>query len=420
MSSITVSQLNNQVKTLLETTFLSVNIYGEISNLTNHRSGHSYFVLKDEFSYIKCVLFKGNKAYIKMALEEGQKVQIKGAMTVYSPRGEYQIICKSIEHYGKGDLYIEYEALKKELQAKGFFDPSTKKPLPKFINEMVIITSASGAVIEDIKNVAAKRWPLVKIKLIDTLVQGAKASKEIAEAIQHAHLHTPDVIVLARGGGSIEDLWGFNERIVAEAIFDATIPIVSAIGHESDFLISDFVADKRAPTPSAAMEILLPDKDEYGQYLDDLRGQTQQYTANILAMKQEQMDNVRRYSKGFIIQNQFDNIAYNIKELATSFKYQLSHIIHNKKQSIPNIEHLYRQIIGNKITQYEQTLKQYELLFSEHNPQKAPSKGKAKILKNETITTLKNIRINDVFSLEDTDCIIDAKAIDKKEINTYE
>ena len=413
MPTITVTDLNNQIKTCLETTFLLIDIHGEVSNLTHHRSGHSYFHLKDEFAYIRCVLYKGNKSLVKLHLEEGQKVHIKGAVTVYSPRGEYQVVCKAIELYGTGDLYIEYERLKKELSSKGYFAKERKKPLPQFVDHIVVITSASGAVIEDIKRVATKRWALSKITLIDTIVQGVKASSHIINALQQAHDLTPDVIILARGGGSIEDLWCFNDRSLADVIYNATVPIISAIGHESDFLISDFVADVRAPTPSAAMELLLPDVNEYAQYLDDLHSRFTQIMQSILHHKQEQIDHIRRYTKSHIVSNQFDSVSDRISELKVALTAQMRHIIQHKQDSIPNLAHLYQQMVSNKLRGYQQKTDQLKALLEQHNPQQPPTKGKAKILKNNHLIALKDINIDDVFSLQDQECQLQAKALSK-------
>lgn len=413
MKSVTISNLNNQIKALLDTTFMSIYVNGEISNLVNHRSGHSYFSVKDEYSSIRCVLFKGNKSRINIDLQDGQKIEIKGALTVYSPRGEYQIICSNIQLFGKGDLYQEYEALKKELLANGYFDEKHKKPISRFIDHIVVITSKSGAVIQDIYNVAKKRWPLINLQLIDTLVQGTQAPFAISEAIKKAHSYNPDVILLARGGGSIEDLWAFNDKMVALAIFEATIPIVSAIGHESDYLISDLVADKRAPTPSAAMEILLVDQNEHIQYIDDLKSQLLSSIKNTVKYKQQQINQLRSHTKSFIIKNQFDHINTTIKDMKRAFKKRLEYILYQREQDIPNINHLYKNIINTKITQLKQRIDTYKKLLEQYNPQKIPSKGKAKILKNNILISLDDIKINDVFSLQDKDCLLDAKAISK-------
>jgi len=413
MKSSTVTSLNNQVKACLETTFVSVFINGEISNLTNHKSGHSYFVIKDEYSCIKCVLFKGNKHKIKIDLENGSQVEIKGALTVYSPRGEYQIICSDISLFGQGNLYQEYEILKKELLDKGYFDKSRKKPINRFLNHIVIITSESGAVIKDIFNVSQKRWPLIKLQTIDTIVQGAKAPSLIAKSIKKAHTYNPDVILLARGGGSIEDLWAFNSKEVAQAIFEATIPIVSAIGHESDFLISDLVADVRAPTPSAAMEILLVDMNEQIQYIDDLKSQIQENTNKIFQYKQKQVLQLKENTKSFVIRNQFGHIYQDIIDTKNTFTQNIEYILQKKAKDIPNMNYLYSNIISTKINNIQQDITNHRNLLEQHNPEKIPNKGKAKILKNDNQVALKDIKINDIFSLRDKDFLLDAKAIKK-------
>ncbi|NCB55251.1 MAG: exodeoxyribonuclease VII large subunit, partial [Epsilonproteobacteria bacterium] len=264
-----VSSLNNQIKSLLEATFLHVSVEGEISRATYHSSGHLYFTLKDADSAIACVMFKGNAKALKFQLEEGMAVIVHGALSVFSPRGTYQINCLSMEPAGSGALAKAYEQLKAKLSAKGYFDAERKKRLPKFVERVALVTSATGAALQDMLKVAQKRWPLVNITLLDTLVQGENAKLSIAENIAKADRLNVDVIIIARGGGSIEDLWAFNEEIVADAIFTCQTPIVSAVGHEIDYVISDFVADVRAPTPSAAMEMLLPDQIEMLQRLDD-------------------------------------------------------------------------------------------------------------------------------------------------------
>lgn len=267
---ISVSTLNNQIKSLLETTFIGVYVEGEISNLTYHNSGHIYFSIKDESSTISCVMFRGNAQYLKFRLEVGQKITVSGSITAYIPRGNYQLMCSKIEPSGKGSLALAFEQLKEKLQKEGLFDISLKKRLPKYPKKIVIVTSPTGAAIEDMKKVATNRWPLCKLILIPTLVQGEGAKFDIVDSIKKADSLSPDLIIVGRGGGSIEDLWAFNEEIVARAIFETTTPIISAVGHESDFLISDFVADVRAATPSNAIEIALPDKNEHFIYLDNL------------------------------------------------------------------------------------------------------------------------------------------------------
>jgi exodeoxyribonuclease VII large subunit len=271
-SPLSVSALNEQIKALLETTLANVYVEGEISNLTYHNSGHMYFSIKDEKSTISCVMFRGNAQYLKFRLEVGSKVVISANVTVYVPRGNYQLICSKIEPSGIGALALAYEQLKTKLQIKGYFDSSLKKQLPKFPKIIYVATSNTGAAIEDMKKVLAHRYPLAKMVLIPTLVQGDGAKESIVNAIKKADRLTTydDILIVGRGGGSIEDLWSFNEECVADAIYEANIPIISAVGHESDFVISDFVADIRASTPSNAIEISTPDINELRQYCDSL------------------------------------------------------------------------------------------------------------------------------------------------------
>ena len=209
--AISVTTLNVQIKSLLETTFIQVYVEGEISNITFHSSGHIYFSIKDENSTLSCVMFKGNTKYLKFQLENGQKVVINGNITVYAPRGNYQLLCNKIEPAGQGALAFAFEQLKNKLEAKGYFDGNYKQPLPKYPKRIALVTSATGAAIEDMKKVASHRWPLVELILIPTLVQGEAASADIVKSIKYADSLHCDIMVVGRGGGSIEDLWSFNE-----------------------------------------------------------------------------------------------------------------------------------------------------------------------------------------------------------------
>ena len=292
-SPINVSTLNLQIKSLLETTFSFVYVEGEISNLTYHNSGHIYFSIKDEKSTISCVMFKGNTRYLKFRLEVGQKVVISGSLTVYAPRGNYQLLATKIEPSGVGALALAYEQLKKKLQEKGYFDPSRKKVLPKYPKKIAIVTSATGAAIEDMKKVATKRWPMVELLLVPALVQGDNAALDIAEAIRKADTLNADVMIVGRGGGSIEDLWAFNEEVVADTIYNTQTPIISAVGHESDFVISDFVSDVRAATPSNAMEIALPDCNELRMYMDNLSDEYNRAFSIVLNNKEQHLRHLK-------------------------------------------------------------------------------------------------------------------------------
>lgn len=275
MRALAVSELNVQIKSILESTFMDICVQGEISSVKIHTSGHIYLTLKDEDSSVRCVMFKGNARTLKIKLEVGQNVIIIGSLSVYAPKGEYQILCKSITFAGLGELSRAYEALKNKLSAKGYFESTHKKPLPRFPKRIALLTSATGAAKEDMLKVARKRWENIHITLFNTLVQGEGAKDSIVANLQKADgffgsKEGFDAIILARGGGSMEDMWAFNEECVADAIYSARTPIISAVGHEVDVFISDFVADVRAPTPSAAMEILLPDKNEYLRTIDEM------------------------------------------------------------------------------------------------------------------------------------------------------
>ena len=259
-----VTELTRTIKGLLETEFETVWVEGEISNLRVAASKHAYFVLKDEKSQIRCVLFKGYQAGLKYQPEDGDHVHLFGRLTVYDSRGEYQIVVEVLEPVGLGALQKAFEQLKKKLAAEGLFDEERKKPIPEFPWKVGVITSPTGAAVRDILNVIRRRNPKVSVLINPVKVQGDGSAEEIAEAIDEMNrVKDVDVLIVGRGGGSIEDLWAFNEEIVARAIAASDIPVVSAVGHEIDFTIADFVADLRAPTPSAAAELVVPVLDEF-------------------------------------------------------------------------------------------------------------------------------------------------------------
>jgi exodeoxyribonuclease VII large subunit len=266
---LTVSALNEKIKSLLEATFMHIRLEGEIASVTYHSSGHIYFSVKDDRSTLRCVMWRSNAARLKFRLEKGAHIVIDGSIGVYTPRGEYQMIAVAVEPYGRGALAVAFEQLKKRLEEKGYFAAERKKPLPQYPQRIALVTAVGGAALQDMLKVARRRWPLTELIIVDTLVQGEGAAESIARAIAYADTLGADIIVTGRGGGSAEDLWAFNEEPVAEAIFHAQTPVVSAVGHEVDTLISDFVADLRAPTPSAAMEMILPDQNELLRTLDE-------------------------------------------------------------------------------------------------------------------------------------------------------
>ena len=257
---LTVTQINKYIKYKLDTdeNLSLVFIRGEISNFKNHSSGHLYFTIKDENSRILAVMFKNNALRLNFKPQDGSKVLITGKISVYEASGSYQVYVDEMMEDGIGNLYLEYEKLKKALSEKGYFDESHKKPIPKYPNKIGIITAATGAAIRDIITTIKRRYKNVELILFPSLVQGEGAKEDIVKNINLANSYDLDLIILGRGGGSIEDLWAFNEEIVADAIYNSNIPIISAVGHEIDFTISDFVADLRAATPTAAAELAVP------------------------------------------------------------------------------------------------------------------------------------------------------------------
>lgn len=263
----TVRELTAQIRGLLENRFLLVWVEGEIFQLKNHTSGHLFFSLKDEEALLKAIMFREQARELGFPLREGLKVLCFGRISVYPPRGEYRLIVRRIEPRGLGALQVAFEALKQELAARGYFDAARKRSLPAYPERIGVVTSLSGAAIQDFLRVARERWP-AEILIYPVRVQGEGAAEEIAQAIRYLNrLRDLDLIVITRGGGSLEDLWAFNERVVAEAVFHSGIPVVSAVGHEVDYTICDFVADLRAPTPTAAAQQIFPDRK---QLMNDL------------------------------------------------------------------------------------------------------------------------------------------------------
>ena len=268
---LTITQINEYIRAMMDSDILlaGLAVRGEISNYKMYPSGHHYFTLKDEGGALKCVMFKGNAMRLRFRPENGMKVIALGKISVYPRDGAYQMYCTNLVVDGVGDLHAAFEQLKAKLAAQGLFAQEHKKPLPQYPQTIGIITSSAGAAVHDMLRILKKRYPLVKVKLLPVRVQGAEAPGEIAAAIQYAnHFRLADLLIVGRGGGSIEDLWAFNDERVAYAIYHSEIPVISAVGHELDVTISDFVADLRAATPSNAAELAVPDQDNLRQTLD--------------------------------------------------------------------------------------------------------------------------------------------------------
>jgi exodeoxyribonuclease VII large subunit len=272
---LSVREVTTHVKRLLDSSDLlqDVSVRGEVSNYKRHTSGHLYFSLKDEESQLSCVMFRGAASHLRFEPEDGMMVVASGSISVYERAGRYQLYVKHMQPEGRGDLYLAFERLKAKLEAEGLFDPARKRPLPRFPRKIAVLTSATGAAIRDITTILARRFPPATQVHIPTTVQGEQGAESIIESLRIANdlIEGVDVIILGRGGGSIEDLWCFNEESVARAIRASRVPVVSAVGHETDFTIADFVADVRAPTPSAAAELTVPDRAELLSLTDGLR-----------------------------------------------------------------------------------------------------------------------------------------------------
>ncbi len=268
--TLTVTELVHQIKDVVErdATLRDVWVRGEISNFTQSAAGHLYFTLKDREAGIKCVMWRTDAARVLHAPTSGDAVEARGHISLYETRGDLQLYVNEIKFTGTGALWQEFERLRRQLDAEGLFAPEHKRPLPKFPRTIGVVTSRDGAVLRDIRNVLRRRYPLVELLLAPTLVQGERAPEQIIRAIQTINRYPIDLLIVARGGGSIEDLWAFNDERVAHAIYHSRVPVISAIGHETDFTIADFVADLRAPTPSAAAELAVPQAQDLRDALD--------------------------------------------------------------------------------------------------------------------------------------------------------
>lgn len=296
--ALTVTQLNEFVKRVIDTTPQLTDVYvkGEISNFKNHYStGHYYFTLKDEGGQLKSVMFRSSAAKMRFIPEDGMKVTAHGRISSFVRDGTYQLYCDSMEPDGVGALYVAYEQLKRKLEAEGLFDPSRKRPLPKIPTRVGIITSATGAAIRDMINVCGRRFPYAKLVLFPTLVQGPDAPPQLIAGMKYFNSSkSVDVIIIGRGGGSIEDLWAFNDEGLARAVAASEIPVISAVGHETDFTICDFVADRRAPTPSAAAELAVPDTAELKRKILNIVTREADVIRSMLKIKRDRLDSLSK------------------------------------------------------------------------------------------------------------------------------
>jgi exodeoxyribonuclease VII large subunit len=332
-STLSVSQLNRQAKRLLESHFDFVWVEGELSNLATPASGHWYFTLKDDRSQVRCAMFRNSNQRVAARPRNGDQLRIRARVSLYEGRGDFQLIAEHMEPAGAGALQLAFEQLKQRLQAEGLFSDERKQALPALPSHIAVITSPSGAAIRDILSVFRRRFPSIRLSIIGVPVQGAEAAPAIVSALRSANInhqsgkHCFDALLLSRGGGSIEDLWAFNEEAVARAIADSQLPVISAVGHEIDFTIADFVADIRAPTPSAAAELLSPDREELLQDLRRLESSLLRIMRGQLAQASDRVSNLRRHVRhpGERLQEQAQRLDEYEQRLRRGLRRQLQH-----------------------------------------------------------------------------------------------
>ena len=415
MHTLSVSALNEQIKGVLEESFNRVLVEGELSRITFHNSGHIYFTLKDSSSAISCVMFRGNASKLKFRLEEGMKVVLDGAITLYKPRGSYQINCFSIQPSGQGALALAYEQLKQKLSKQNYFNPEIKKQLPKFPKKIALITSATGAALQDMLRVANSRYRVLEIDIYDVLVQGDEAKYDISNAIINADRKNYDVIVVGRGGGSIEDLWAFNEEIVADAIFNANTPVVSAVGHEIDWVISDFVADVRAATPSAAMQICLPDTNELYQYLDTIQTQLTQGISQKVYNKNQELVHLQNSFSQHSVEKKLTQKLQEVKQFKEVYSQSISFKLQNYSKDIEHIKVRFPHAIDSVINVAQNQVLNLQKMLESNNPKLKSKSGFAQISKDKKVIDISQLNVDDSFELQSDEVYLNA-VVTKKEV----
>ena len=391
-NNFSVSQINSYLKKKfnMDPKLKNIQVKGELSNYKSYANGHDYFTLKDENSQIKGVLYKGRKRNLEFEPKNGMKVIIKGSIEVYEKNGYYQLKANTIKKDGIGDLYIAFEKLKKKLQSEGLFDKEHKKEIPKYPKRIGVITAKTGAAIKDIITTINRRYPQCEIYVFSTLVQGDFAAPQIVSQLKKSQKYDLDTIIIVRGGGSIEDLWPFNEEIVAREIFDCKIPIISAVGHETDFTISDFAADLRAPTPTAAAELAVPQTDELNNRIYQISKRLTKIMENMLSNNKERLDNICKKQiiknpesiydiKQMHLDQLINNLDHSSKDIITKNKSKLQLLENNAVLKNP------KNIYENKKTHLNNLIK--NLNYSSKNII-TENKNKLEIIKSSKI--LKN------------------------------
>ena len=412
---ITVSQLTRYIKYKIDNDvhLNEVFLKGEISNFKAHTRGHFYFTLKDEGSRINAVMFASSAKTIKFMPQDGMKVLVTGKISVFEANGGYQIYVNDMLEDGVGNLYIAFEQLKKKLEEEGLFDQSIKKTIPKIPQRVGVVTAPTGAAIKDIISTIKRRWPLTEIILFPSLVQGEEAAKDIVKQIKLSENYNLDTLIVGRGGGSIEDLWPFNEEIVARAIYECKTPVISAVGHEIDFTISDFVADLRAPTPTGAAELAVPAISDITNYLSQLKIRTNKSIQAKLTINKQKLSEI---TSRYIFTNPIS--IYQTKEmlfdsLLDRLKYATTNLVAIKEKKYIEIKNSYilknpYQILDKKANKYLQIISKLETLSPLLTLKRGYTMTK---LNNKVITSIKNIHKGDKLEIEFSDGSINTEVL---------
>jgi len=413
---MSVSSLNTKIKSLLEATFMHTMVEGEVASVTYHTSGHLYFSIKDDKSSIKCVMWRSSVAKMKFRIEKGMHIVVEGSVSVYTPRGEYQFQTVKIEPYGQGALALAYEQLKEKLKAKGYFDAQRKKAMPKQIQKIALVTAKESAALHDMLKIIEKRWPLVEVVIVDTLVQGESAAMQIAQSLRFTDTLKADVVIVGRGGGSVEDLWAFNEEVVADAIFAMRTPVVSAVGHEVDVLISDHVADLRAPTPSAAIEMVLPDKNDLLFMLDEQMERYDRIMKQKILQKEQQIMHLLAllHQNSPLRKLQETSIAFG--RLKEEFNRTIGYKLEQFSAQLLPLQLQLKQNIQFVITQKSREAEHLNEKIKMSDPRLQCRSGWAQVSKNKKAVSLREIKVDEIFFLEDGIVKIEALCLSKKEI----
>lgn len=412
---ITVNQLTKYIKYKIDNdvNLNEVFLKGEISNFKAHSRGHFYFTLKDDTSRISAIMFSSSAKNIKFIPQDGMKVLVTGKVSVFETTGNYQIYVNEMLEDGVGNLYIAYEQLKRKLEEEGLFDPTHKKKIPKIPERIGVITAPTGAAIKDIISTIKRRWPLCEILLFPALVQGEEAHLDIVKQIKRAEEYNLDTLIVGRGGGSIEDLWAFNEEDVARAIYSCKVPIISAVGHEIDFTIADFVADLRAPTPTGAAEMAVPEKRDVINYLNQISIRLHKTVNNKIEINRKHLDEIKKhyiFTNPITIYQSKEMIFDNLEE---RLKHSLTNLIHIKEKNYQSIKSSIilqnpEILFDKKKNKYTNILSKLETL----SPLKTLQRGYTITKKdNKVVTSIKKIKKGDNINIEFNDGNIDAKVI---------